>query len=50
VFAGSGEPLTIEQFRGEQWARALMPEGRRQLKDDMDHIAWNACGLAPPPG
>jgi spermidine synthase len=50
VFAVQGGPVTIEQFRGEQWARALMPEGRRQLKDDMDHIAWNACGLAPPPG
>jgi spermidine synthase len=46
IFAMCGEPLTTERFRGEEWMHALLPEGRRQLKDDIDHIGWNACGLA----
>ncbi|MGZ5194273.1 MAG: spermine/spermidine synthase domain-containing protein [Ramlibacter sp.] len=45
VFARRGEPATIDQLRGEQWMRALSPEGRQQLKNDMDHIGWNACAL-----
>jgi spermidine synthase len=48
VFAVRDRPLTIERFRGVQWMDALSTAGRRQLKDDMDHIAWNACGLAAP--
>jgi spermidine synthase len=43
VFAVRDAPLTIEQFRGTQWMRALSPKGQRQLKDDVDHIGWNAC-------
>jgi spermidine synthase len=43
VFAVRDAPLTIEQMRGTQWMRALSPEGQRQLKDDADHIGWNAC-------
>jgi spermidine synthase len=43
VFAMRGEPLTVERLRGAQWTRALSAEGQAQLKDDMDHIGWNAC-------
>jgi spermidine synthase len=45
VFARADGPLTTEQLRSEQWRRALSPEGRRQLKADMNHIGWNACAL-----
>jgi spermidine synthase len=45
VFAVRDGPVTIEQLRGEQWMRALSPEGRRELEDDMTLIGWNACAL-----
>jgi spermidine synthase len=42
VFAVRGEPLTLERLRGAQWMRALSSDAQAQLKDDMDHIGWNA--------
>lgn len=45
VFARPGSPVAIEQLRGAQWARALSPRGRRELKDDMALIGWNAREL-----
>jgi len=45
VFAVRDGPVTIEQLRGEQWKRALLPAGRRQLKEDMALVGWNACTL-----
>jgi len=45
VFAVRDGPVTIEQLRSGQWMRALSPEGRRQLKDDMALVGWHACAL-----